>query len=448
MLTLAAVRPRALAVGSLVLGVGTALAAIACGEPEGNIAIVLGGETDTLARAPAPTTLVVASVDLNGNEREVARTPLPSTGIDLGERAKNDIAAVRVKGLLPDGTEVVRGGSLFFQWGALEVSRLDVFVQRRHELARLPGEGVVFEAPVTAVVAGRYVLEAKDTSFGLFDLLRNDGLPIANVLPRPARSIATYGTSALVVDEAGATYLDLNDGRTADVLAPAGGTYGEIAGGLTVTADDGTQFVVGATRIGGGPSARVLRLATDGNLTFLSLAAPREGACAAWVTGRGLVVWGGSADAPGGELLATSAAVGAPLAYPPDPVRGCGAVALDGGRLVVAGGARPAAAPFVATVDLACPAACAAAPWPGVADLPRADVTLVADDAVLVVGDGADGNAKAYRASAAELRELPLRVPRRGVRMITSPSIAAAPTTRVRPAVVVGGAAVLEQYID
>src|SRR5262249_21962031 len=147
----------------------------------------------------------------------------------------------------------------------------------------------------------------------------------------------------------------------------------------------------------------------DGKASFAALMSPREGACATFVEGRGLVIVGGDAAAPGAELLASGAAIGTALPFPPDPVKDCGATTLDNAHVAVVGGSGP-----VRVLDLACTTNCTPAPWPDAIPLVRAEAFAVAPDAVLVVGDDANGATLAYRASSAGARAVPLRIPRRG----------------------------------
>jgi hypothetical protein len=411
------------------------------GTTTGTIRLEVGEEADALSRAPAPMTLVVSSVDLEENAKEIARAPLPASEIDLGDVSKTDVGAVRVAGLLADGTTVVRGTSLYAQWGALELGDLPVFVQRTGELARLPRTPSL-AASATVLVNGRYVLEAMGTTASLYDLLQLVTFASSPTLPRPARSLASYGTIALVMDEQGATAFDLQDGKSYEVPAPVGGAFAEIAGGLTVYAKDGTQLVVGATRAGA-PTARVLRIDPSGNVSFVSLASPRAGACAAFVEGRGLVVWGGSDAAPGGEVLAVGATAAISLPFPPDAVTGCALGALDGGRVVVAGGVRADAAAALATgireIDLACAAACTPRAWPGEVPLVRAGALGIGRGAAFVAGDDAAGVTRAFRIAEAGAREVPTRAPRRGALLLPSPT---------GGVLVVSGGPGIEQYQD
>ena len=141
-----------------------------------------------------------------------------------------------------------------------------------------------------------------------------------------------------------AKYFDLGSNTAADLPSLTGGSFADIAGGATITGDSGIQYIVGATRSTGTPTAAILEIdpsdTSDTNYQvagrphWLNLANARLGASATWVEGRGLVVAGGSATAPGVEVLAPSAAVAAPLAFAPDDtVDGAGATgAVDRDR--------------------------------------------------------------------------------------------------------------------
>lgn len=412
------------------------LLASCSGTPTGTLSLVTGDETDVFSRAPAPTTLVVETVAVDGTRKEIARSPLPVDTIQLGDQQRSDAGGIAVTGLDATGKPVVRGESLLVEWGALEDSTLEIFVQRTGEWARMPRAPSAFDALVTTTIAGRYVLAANGTSTLLYDLL--DLKPLTSpTLPRPAKSIASYGTAVLVIDETGATTLDLADGTSYATNAPTGGTFAEIAGGQRAVAADGTQYVVGATRKGAGPSARILVVDPDGNVTFAALSTPREGACATYVEGRGLVVYGGADKANGAELLAPKATASTVLPFPADAVQGCAAAALDNAHVAIAGGA--SAAP-VRVFDLACTTDCTPASWPDSIALVRAEAYALAADAALFVGDDASGATHAYRASAAGTREVPLKTPRKGARLVR--------TAIGAELVVAGGAAGIEQYVE
>ncbi len=429
---------RALVIAGLV-------ASSACSStPTATFTLTTGGEADALTRAPAPTTLVVLALDTDGNAQELARSALPTDTLSLGDKSRTDVGALRVLAVDATGKTLLRGESLYVQFGALENSPLDVFLQRTGELARMPGGGAVLDAPRLGVAVARYVVAASGTNISVYDLLRLTTLPGIPALPRPARSLVTFGTAAVVIDEAGATTVDLSDNSTSDLLAPAGMTFAEIAGGATVTVSDGSAYVVGGTRATGGPSQRVLVFGKDGTLTAATLAKPREGACATWVEGRGLVVIGGNGADPGVEILAPGSLQSAVLAYAPDGVKGCGASALDASHVLVAGGAGSSAdvagAAPARVVDLACASGCVPAVWPGMLPLVRAESFTLAQDAVLIAGDDATGASRVFRATALGSTEIAVKAPRRGARLVALPIKGTA--------ALVGGAAPIEQYLE
>lgn len=424
----------------LGLALVTGAALLACSsKSEGTVRVVVGDEADALTRAPAPTTLVVASIDLSLNVKELSRTSLPASQIDLGDVSKMDVGALRVTGLLADGTTVVKGETLYVEWGALAVTELPVFVQRTGEMARLP-DAPTGPIELATVQNGRYVLETSGTTATVYDLLLLRTSANLPSLPRPPKSILSYGSVVVTIDDTSATSLDLNDGSSNGLPSPQGGTLAEVAGGLTVLAPDGSSFVVGATRATGAPTPRVLQLGNGGDLAFTTLSAPRLGACATWVAGRGLAVWGGSATASGGEVIAVGTAAGAPLAYAGDAVTGCGLAALDAGRVLVAGGVMPdGSVGKVREIDLACAGNCAPKPWAGDVPVVRASVVGLGPNAALVVGDDASGATRAFRVTPTEAKEVPLKTPRRGAKVLASPT---------GTVLIAGGGGGIEQYAE
>lgn len=411
-----------------------ALILLACSStPEGTVSLVTGEETDVFSRAPAPVLLITEKIAVDGTRTEISRAQLPLDTVQLGTQQRTDIGAIGVKGLDAAGKTVIRGETLLVQWGALEQATLEVFVQRTGELARMPRGPSLFDPLATTMVAGRYVFAANGTSTLIYDLLGLRQIT-SPTLPRPAKSLASVGTAVVIIDDAGATTFELTTDTSYPLDAPSGGTFAEVAGGARTGAPDGTQYIVGGTRNGGGPTARVLVIDPDGKATFASLTVPREGACATFVEGRGLVVVGGDAAAAGAELLAPKATTATPLPFPPDAVKACGAASLDNAHVAVAGGSGP-----VRVLDLACTANCVTASWPDTVPLVRAEAYPLALDAAFIVGDDAAGTTHAYRASATGTKEVPLRIPRRAARLVPTPT---------GGFTVVGGGAGIEHYFD
>jgi len=414
-------------------GLFALLFAACSGTPEGSIRIVTGDETDTFSRAPAPTTLIAERLSADGSRTEITRAALPSETVDLGERPRSEVGAIAVRGEDASGAVLVRGESLFVQWGALASADLEVFVQRTGELARLPRAPQGERADAVALLAGRYVVSIVGRTASLYDMLTLQTLSNAPALPRDARSLAVFGTTALVIDADGAATVDFDDGTTTTLTTPQGGTFGDVAGGARVAAGD-AQYIVGGTRVSG-PTTRVLAIDDRGVATFAATNVARAGACATFVTGRGLVVVGGSANGAGVEILAAGATVASPLAFPSDPVVGCAAATLDASRVLVVGGSSPTPRVY----DLACTASCAATGWADTTALVRAEAHALAPDAALVIGDDADGATRVLRVTPAGAREIAPKIPRRGARSLR---------TSNGGVLLVGGAPGLEQYLE
>ncbi len=417
----------------------SAFAALAActSESTGTIQISLGGEADALTRAPAPTTLVIESIGTDGAVSQLSRTKLPASTIDLPALDPSTVGALRITGIDDANVTRVLGNTLPFQFGALNGSSLEIFVQRVGEFARLPSPfSVSFSLPVTTAVVGRYLFTASGTASQVYDLLALSALTNPPTLPRAPLSVAASSTKVLLIDASGATWFDLSDSSSTEMSPPPGGTFAEIAGGATVIGDDGSAYVVGATR-SSTPSSRVLVLKADGTFAFASLATERMSASATWVAGRGLAVTGGSTNGAGVEILAPGSSIAAPLAYPADATRGAGALPVDATHLLLVGGGAG-----IRIVDLACAAACAATPWS--ADLPfdLANVDFIPlagrTNEWMALGTDANGASRAVQLVAGTTREVPLRVPRAGARLMPLPT---------GGVVVVGGATDLESFV-
>jgi hypothetical protein len=279
-------------------------------------------------------------------------------------------------------------------------------------------------------------------------------------MPFAPTTVAFAGPYAMLIDSAAnnnATYYDFTANATVSFTPPAGGSFADIAGGQVIIGDSGVEYIVGATRTTGTPTATVLVINTGdssnanyitGNLTWARLSAPRLGAAAAWVSGRGLVVTGGSATAPGVEVLAPLPATkGAPLAYPADPSVGAGAAySLDQTLLLVAGGLGPKGQDAgVRTIDPACVSMCAPKP---VASLPvpignaqAFSFVASASDATpgsgIVIGNGPDGTTHAFLLTSTAATEVPTKVPHKNASATIGP---------LGSILVVGGATEIESF--
>ncbi|MDP9151033.1 MAG: hypothetical protein M3O36_13970 [Myxococcota bacterium] len=407
-----------------------------------------GAETDTFSRAPAPVTLRVDAVDSAGRTSSIASATLPTSNIDLGKLGQSTIASLQVTGLGASGERLVFGESLPLTFAALDGLSVPLFVQRTGELARMPNplsDGR--EDPTLAVLGGRYLFvgAGSDPSLALttqlYDFASDSPVISPPLVGRAPRSLALVGTVAWLIDQAGATRFDFGSSTQGDVTAPTGATFADVAGGRTVFAADGSQYVVGATRSSGMPTAAVLAIDSSGNHpSWLALATPRLGAAAAWVEGRGLVVVGGSASGPGVEVIGVGSASGTDLAFPSDGSTGAGAVVLDSQHVIVAGGLRPDGQDAgVRSIDLGCAMQCAPSPW---SSLPAALVSTqafftVGGAGVLVVGDDSSGATHVYKVTKTAASELPTKAPHTRARATIAP---------VGSVVLFGGAPEIESF--
>ncbi len=406
-----------------------------------------GAETDTFSRTPTPVTLRVEAVDSSGKVSLIASASLPATNVDLGKLDQGTVASLQVSGLGANGERLVFGASLPMTFGALDGLTVPVFVQRTGELARMPGPlSDARTEPTLAVLAGRYLLVGAggDPSLALttqlYDFATDAPVSSPPTLSRAPQSVALIGTVAWLIDDAGATRFDFATNTQAEVAVPAGGTFAEIAGGATVFANDGLQYIVGATRGTGAPTAAVLAIdAAGSHPSWSTLTSPRLGASAAWVDGRGLVVAGGSASAAGVEVVGPGATNGSALAYAPDASMGAGAAPLDSQHVLLAGGLRPSGQDAgVRAIDLGCTAQCTPVPWSALpVALASAQTFARGAAAALVIGNDASGTTHACDVGPTSSTELATKAAHTKARAAVSP---------VGSVVLFGGANVIESF--
>jgi len=426
-------------------------AAIGCSSSEsGTLQIVTGGESDTFSRTPAPVKLEVDAVDSSGQKQTLATASLPATTVDLGSVDQSSEGIIQVTGKDADGNSLVYGQSVPIQFGSLDGVTLPIFVQRTGEFARMPGpfSADTRAAPTLALVSGRYLFiggggdSSLSTTAQLYDFASYKPLAPPLSLPRVPESVVFVGTVAWLIDKSGATSFDVSQGTQADVTAPSGGSFGDVAGGATVVGSDGSQYLVGATRPTGTPTNAVLVIDPTGTPSWATLTGSRLGAAATWVDGRGLVVAGGSDQAGGVEILSSGTTAGVALAYPPDASTGSGAATLDGEHVLLAGGTTPMGQDAgVRSIDLTCNMQCAPAAWamlPAPLPLGQAQVFTSDPATALLVGDDPSGMTRAYRLTATTVTEVATKVAHSGARGIVSP---------LGSVVIFGGASEIESFV-
>lgn len=431
-----------------------AVALAGCSSTDsGTIQLVTGPETDVLTASPQPTTLNVYALDSSNNATKLASQPVSSSTIDLGQQDEDNVATLVVTGNAADNSDVVYGASLPIQYGALAGSTLPIFIQRTSAFARLPSPPTdTRQNPTLAIIGERFLVigagtgpaDAASTQIYDFATLSTLGSPPS--LPRVPLSMPVVGTVALLIDDSGGTYYDFSQGTSADEQPPSGNAFGDVAGGQVVydgSSDgyNGWVFVVGGTRTSGSPTAAVLAMNTNdtsnsdyptGNLHWFSLSAPRQGATATYVSGRGLVVTGGSTTAPAVEIIAPMETMGQALAYPPDPSIGAGSstFANDAQHLLVAGGLTATGADAgVRELDLGCSPSASDTCVDSWGSLPvplgNASTFVLPDNqSALVIGSELrSGATHAYLVdSSGKPTEVPTKVPHTNARAMLSPT--------------------------
>jgi hypothetical protein len=446
--------------------VALACPTLACSSNEsGTLELVTGQETDTFTQAPVPAKLEVTSIDSSGNQTELATATLPASTMDLGSLDPNSAGIIQVSGVDDAGTRILSGQSIPVLFGWIDGITLPVFIQRTGELARLPDPPTDSRpSPVAGVINGRYVVVTggADATLAsttmLYDLMELAPVSPAVTLPLTPTSMAFVGTVGWLINTTGVYQYDFSTGIPTSVTLPTGPSLPDIAGGATVSAPDGSQYIVGATRTTGDATAAVLAIDSSGNPAWLTLANARLGAAATWVASVGLVVIGGSATAHGAEVIRVgSASTGAPDASPPDPSVGSGAAALDGSHVLIAGGVLPdGSSAGVRTIDLSCTTQCAPVVWPplgapiigvqafagGAGSASEAGSVGSATSAVVVGSEpptsAAPGLTHVYQVTSSATTEIPTKVAH------TNAGALASPIGVVGSVLLVGGAPAIE----
>jgi hypothetical protein len=412
---------------------------------------------------PLPPPLVLL---VTGQEEEARDTLLGAQRLDVERRAadgssgpyatyeppvesfpaeRSGYAAYAVTAESASGERQLAGRSLILDQTALAAVEVPLFVGRVEEFSRPPGafmEPASAGAPAALLGERSLVLVGSRTESGAAWVERYDVGAFATVPRRVAlscpnppcgfRSLVGIGTSLLLaLTEKDAVWLDLEDESSGRAPLPAGLTsYAEVAGGSTIRSDDGTSYLVGATRLEE-PSQTVLRISTTGVVTALPLAVPRQGAAACWAKGRGLAVVGGSSSGPAVEWLPSGTDAFLPSGYAPDESEGAGVVVLSGDELLRVGGSVGGEPAPSVRYMLSCLADCTPEAAEPSVPLMAATAFAFEPDAmpgappgdVLVVGTDGAGSTAAYRLREGAAQLVPLREPRRGAMALAIPAI-------------------------
>ena len=220
-----------------------------------------------------------------------------------------------------------------------------------------------------------------------------------------------------MINDDTAAWLDLGKAVSVPVDPPAGLTFADVAGGKTWVASDGTCYIVGATRLEGAATKKVLRIDPDYTLHTLLLETPRLGAAAALLDDA-LLVAGGSAAGAGAELYPVGAVGFQSLKVPADATEGAGLVRITATTAWLVGGRDPSGGPSTTRrIDLDCASGCVEEELPGLnADITRVSAFSLEPNVVLAIGETEDEQNHAYLLDATgdtpSMTEQPLHTPR------------------------------------
>jgi len=426
----------------------------ACSSPSATIQVTYGGEpTD-----PDVSTATLAAVDQTGNSTTLGGPAAASGTLDLGDSSSTLVASLQLTGNDASGNAVVFGTTPFVELGALDGATLPLFVQRKGELARMPGETTDDRSAPLLAVTGRGIYYAGGSLSGAsgpldvggYDLLGLEAFGTTCEVNLNATSFALIQLTqenengdlgyAALVDDAGYLAVGLPScGGGADTPTkelPTGLlSWADVSRAPTVMGDDGAAYIVGPSKTDA-PSSSILVVSPKAESVSVISTTSRQGAASAWAPGRGIFLYGGG----GGATLITAAGAATDSPYPVEPAQGLAAVAFDATKtMLVAGGA---AAPV--TIDLSCGAGCAPTPFgqaPAVA-LQSPSLFALGHGAFLLVGDDSSGSTHVFRLDGGPESppEIPLKIPRQGARAVQTPTGAIV--------IVGGGSATPESYVE
>ena len=436
--------------------------------PSGHYVITTGQETDTYTMDPVPskyTTYSLSSTTSNATLTELATSDKPIDSIEVPPTGVNWYS---LQATDADGVIRVEANSLALSGIGMAGYNYPLFAGRTDAFCRPPGALVTAQGdhPPLGLIWGRYIWAVGGGTTSAiasdsYDLVSwgeaspqtysNDftSLSCNNELPCQYLSFATYAvydsSTGEFVDQFGlgigsawASAIDIGAGTTTPVNVPTGlSSWSDIAGGRTYYAPSGAVYIVGPTRSTAESSA-VLEIGTDTNLHPFALGAARLKAAATYIEGQGLVVIGGSATAPGVEVLADDSDKFTALDFPPDEVQGAALLQEKLSSSVVwrVGGRKSDGTPAPSVAyDLSCTGigsdtgdagaaggGCQPTPLTG-RDIDVAMATGYGYDVFhVVVGEQDDGTMVAWRVTDTDATLIPQREPRMAASVIDLPN--------------------------
>ena len=344
----------------------------ACSESyltDGQLEITTGQESEAWSADPLPKNVVLEMVETT-KRTTLANVSAPVSSISLGTGGPENTAASFEATAFDEAANVVmKGATVPLQFGSsgFEDAFIPLFMGRLGGLSRPPGD-LLFphhHPQLLTLNHGYLLISGGDEASPNLDVYNFPRwLPGAQQkpLPKVPEAWAVAGSKILLIDHAGATWLDVSVTPYTEsaVLPPVGLVFDRIIGGETIVGADDTQYIVGATRLTGEPTNQVLRVDPDATLHLMKLGTPRLGAAATMVSAQLLVV-AGSATGDGAEVSTSDGTGFSSLPFPADARQGAAVVARDANTAVLAGGRDPATDEISGfrTMDLACSEDCA-----------------------------------------------------------------------------------------
>lgn len=453
----------------------TVVAIMACTMTlQGTLALITGPDNG-FTQSPQPTSLLVQLVASSGQVTTIAEAGLPATNLSLPPQSSINIESLRITGLDDKGDAVVSGSTIPLALDQLSGITLNLFMQRIGQFSRLPsadgGTGtldiVPSERPLLTTLYSRYLLisdgTGKSNATQLYDTLTWQVLPAPPALPINPLSVAylanytgvdgstdasTSFAALLTLGEGGvSTWLDLSDSVSVDAevtfeagAAATGFSFADVAGGQSVIdSDDGSVFIVGATRAKGAPTATILHVTANGLLQWFKLNVARLGAAATYVSGSGLYVFGGNPSQDGGAqgagaeaLLGSASSVTSLTNVLADTTTGAAAVMLDTANILLVGGVTAKGTPAPVRLYGVTRKGALTAGDAGGLTLPvtlsmaqsftLAPTSAPAGWSAMVIGTESSGVTSAYRVGRDGVAFVPFRVPRSHAQAIVLPN--------------------------
>jgi hypothetical protein len=407
---------------------------------DGVLTITTGQESDAWSADPAAKNLLLELVNSSGRTT-LANVAAPVTDISLGtDGPSHTIATFEATAYDADANVVMKGSSVELEIFGFEDAQVQMFMGRVGGLSRPPGE-LVFPRrhPTLAVLNHSYLLisggDDAQANLDVYDMVLWDAALQQTPLPKVPESWALAGSALtppqaklLLIDHAGATWVDIPSRATSGVDSPAGLDFADVVGGETITGPDDTQYIVGATRTLGPATDAVLRVDPDATLHLMKLGTARLGAAAAMVNGQLLVV-GGADSGAGAEISTATGSSFIALPFPSDATSGAALVAQDATTAVLAGGRDPETDEIQGfrTMDLSCAEDCAQVPIKNVDfpfDYPRL-FSLSAEQLLAVGEEPKTGETRVFTFDTGighAQNEFALRVPRTGASAFMLPN--------------------------